>query len=109
MWNWLNKLTRRAQRRTQKTNSFELQLPSGGRLMGHLTPAGDLYLQFSESSMHRIPGHCIAPVAHWLSGVNGRFSWVRPTAVTPSAVVLPFHKDESKPLPGSYEDWLTED
>lgn len=103
------KLIRRLSRRTSKTNSFELQLPGGGKLLGHLTPAGDLYLQFSESSMHRVPGHCIKPLAHWLSGVEGRYSWVRPAAVMPSAVVLPFASAQSKPLPGSYEDWLTED
>jgi len=79
--------------------------------MGHLTAAGDLYLQFSESTMHRIPGNCIAPLAHWLGGVDGRYSWIRPSSSHPRAVVIPFTR--TKPARGkelsSYEEWLAED
>lgn len=72
----------------KRTNTFSLRCPDGA-IGGRLKRNGDLDLLLNGHVFTTVPGNLIPALAHWLSGVNGRYADVDPTKLESQSPVLP--------------------
>lgn len=83
----------------KRTNTFTLTVNDGRApgdrvtVSGKLRRNGDLDLLLNGHSFVTLPGNLIPALAHWLSGVNGRYADVDPTKLQTSAPVLPIRRN----------------
>lgn len=72
----------------KRTNTFRLVVEDG-TLSGNLQRNGDLRLYLNGHWFTTIPGHLIPALAHWLTGVNGRYADIDPSKLQAHSPVLP--------------------